>query len=233
MQIIGNIQSLISKAVTAVETFLNERSASASKIHKKQAVLFSYWLPNYVKFLRKEDKFDCNHLKKYKKGDVLKVDFGYRIGSEQGGLHYAVVLDNANSIKSSIVTVIPLGSEDVNSGKTSHYNVKLGTVIYDKLRSKQEALFNEIAEKIKTAKTEDSKQALRIKAQELLASNKEIDRLKYGSIALVAQITTISKIRIVNPIHSRQSLHGIRLTPLELSLIENKLKTIFLYSDNN
>lgn len=46
----------------------------------------------------------------YKRGEILKVHLGYNIGSEEGGLHYCVVLDKENSIYSPVISVAPLTS---------------------------------------------------------------------------------------------------------------------------
>ncbi len=32
-------------------------------------------------------------LRRYKRGEIVKVHLGFNVGSEEGGLHYAVVLD--------------------------------------------------------------------------------------------------------------------------------------------
>ena len=47
----------------------------------------------------------------YKRGDIVKLNFGFNIGSEYGGLHYAIVINNKNPHSSSVVTVIPLTSQ--------------------------------------------------------------------------------------------------------------------------
>lgn len=46
----------------------------------------------------------------YKRGNIVKLNFGFNIGSEYGGLHYGVVLDNHNAQSSPVITVIPLTS---------------------------------------------------------------------------------------------------------------------------
>ncbi|MBQ2800996.1 MAG: type II toxin-antitoxin system PemK/MazF family toxin [Lachnospiraceae bacterium] len=47
---------------------------------------------------------------KYKRGDIVSLNFVFNVGSEHGGLHYAVVLDNDNKQSSPVITVIPLSS---------------------------------------------------------------------------------------------------------------------------
>ena len=56
---------------------------------------------------------------------------------------------------------------------------------------------------------------------------KEISQMKNGSIALVNQITTISKQRIYNPKSDIDVLSGIKLSNNSLSLIDEKVKKLF------
>ncbi|MCT3135805.1 type II toxin-antitoxin system PemK/MazF family toxin, partial [Lactococcus lactis] len=35
---------------------------------------------------------------------------GFNIGNEEGGLHYAIVLDNNNALGHSLITIVPLTS---------------------------------------------------------------------------------------------------------------------------
>lgn len=60
----------------------------------KKSVLISYWLETYTRFLKQELTYKPNFQPSYKRGSIIEVDFAYKIGSEFGGLHYAVVLDN-------------------------------------------------------------------------------------------------------------------------------------------
>ena len=77
----------------------------------KQAVLLSYWYETYEKLLRKEENFkQQKKYFKYKRGQILFVNFGYRIGHELGGNHYCVVVSNNDSVNSGNVTVVPLRS---------------------------------------------------------------------------------------------------------------------------
>ena len=57
---------------------------------------------------------------------------------------------------------------------------------------------------------------------------KEISQMKNGSIALINQITTISKQRIYNPKSDVDVLAGIRLSNNSLDLIDEKIKRLFI-----
>lgn len=55
----------------------------------------------------------------------------------------------------------------------------------------------------------------------------EIGHMKSGSIALVSQITTISKVRIYNPVTKRSTLHGIRLSAESMDKLDEKIKELY------
>ena len=57
---------------------------------------------------------------------------------------------------------------------------------------------------------------------------REIQNLKKGSIALVNQITTISKIRIYDPRKNHDILSGKKLSNEKLDLINNEISKLFI-----
>lgn len=76
----------------------------------KKAQLISKWIKDYCNYIYFEDKFDPKKNISYKRGDIVKVNFGFNIGSELGGVHYAVVIDNDNRHSSNTMVVVPLSS---------------------------------------------------------------------------------------------------------------------------
>lgn len=67
--------------------------------------------------------------------------------------------------------------------------------------------------------------------ERLEAQQKEFSRMKSGSIVLLGQITTISKIRIYDPKRSDDVLADIRLSSPTLDKID--VKIIELYTKKN
>ena len=86
------------------------------------------------KCLRSEKDFNPTNLKTYKRGDIIKVNLGFNIGSELGGLHYCVVIDKKNNRNSPVITVIPLSSQKTD--KINKNSIMLGNEIYNKLVEK-------------------------------------------------------------------------------------------------
>ena len=253
-----NTSDLINNALESISNILNYYHSSTDKSQNKKASLLSYWLIDYMKMLKREETFDSTKLKRYKRGEIVKVHLGYNIGSEQGGLHYAIVLDKNNSPSSNTVTIVPLSS--VKDNKVLHNSkVMLGDTIYFQLNEKlsqQETLVNEKRKSTQEemlslqniADTETDEELLdhkleiiaRIetlrddiqKLNQLRDNNikirKEIHKMKKGSVALVDQITTISKIRIYNPLHPNDTLSNIRISPALLDLIDAKITELYL-----
>lgn len=200
------------------------------------------------------------------------------MGSEYGGLHYAIVLDKHNSHNSPVITVIPLTS--IKDAKAIHpNNVALGNEIYRALKLKYDTISKSLkdeqleitkalnlfdmllnmAKKIDDelqnsdenseeykAKIADATNYIRhakelqltwqeknmhnIEEQEYLNKiGQEISQMKEGSIALVNQITTVSKMRIFDPRNARGVLSGISLSEKGMEKINGKMKELFIF----
>ena len=261
----------INRAKHKLNSILSKYSKSNDTELNNKANLLSYWLVNYLKMIEREQTFDPRHLKKYKRGDILKAHLGFNIGHEEGGLHYVVVVSNTNANSSDLLTVVPLTSLK-KSSKITKYDIDLGTTLYDKLSTKHNrellVLTNIIAKYEKQAnnfnqevkdlvkntdensqKVTNSQQFIHIldTQHELLKKidmlQKDVDtiqkiqdelkNMKSGSIALVGQLTTISKIRIYNPKNTHESLHGIKLSDSEMDLIDNKIIELYTKKAKN
>ena len=223
------------------------------KKHKKKVNLLSYWLKDYMSYIEQEESFDSSKLKKYSRGDIIKVNLGFNIGNEEGGLHYCVVLDKKNAKSYSTLTVVPLSSLK-DSTKLNKTSVLLGNEIYTNLYKKNKTLMSECSAKTTmldqeiseleklTANTEEDKiiknyrianarkEVNKLEEKLVLARkiDKELSQMKKGTIALINQITTISKQRIFNPKKDFDILSGLKLSDEKMKLIEKKKKKLYL-----
>lgn len=145
--VIQNKKEAIKSLNKLLETYIND----SSEKHLKKAHLISYWLKDYVRLINFEEKFDPTKNISYKRGNIVKLNFGFNIGSEYGGLHYGIILDNKNDHNSPVVTVIPLTS--IKETKSIHNNsVELGNEIYRLLKLK----YDTISKSLKDEQTEIS-----------------------------------------------------------------------------
>ena len=272
--VILNKKEAIKSLNKMLEGFINDPTGN----HLKKANLLSYWIKDYVRMINFEEKFEPTRNIAYKRGNIVKIQFGFNIGSEYGGLHYGVVLDNKNAHNSPVVTVIPLTS--VKENKAVHSNsVDLGNDIYRLLKLKYDTIdkalkeeqqdiektlllfdsmlalaqksveeldqcdkeSNEFGQKLTIAKGHlENAKKLQAIWEEKSQHNKEqqdylekigleISRMKEGSIALVNQITTVSKMRIFDPRNLKGVLAGISLSEENMEKINQKIKDLYVF----
>lgn len=245
----------IRKMGNVFEAFINNPDDK----YLKKADLLAYWLETFSSYLLDEQKFDYSKIPSYKRGDVISVNLGFNVGSEQGGLHYAIVLNNDNQQSSPVITIVPLSSGKEED--TFPRDIFLGNELYDKLKSKYNKLDakikSELQEAIRIQKViQDSLKNLKdnptrnaeTNLANLLTSieqkintlntakktlniyNKELQKLKKGSIALMEQITTVSKMRIYKPKNSNDLLYGIKYSDGAMDKINERMKELFIYS---
>lgn len=214
-------------AIKAVNNLLEKYINDASQRHLKKACLISYWLSDFSRFIDFEEKFVPTKNIAYKRGNIVKLNFGFNIGSEYGGLHYGVVLDNKNAHNSPVVTVIPLTSN--KESKQIHSNsVDLGNEVYRLLKLKFDTVLK--AARLRTATAEQDHHA-NDELNYLEKIGDEIAGMKEGSIALVNQITTVSKMRIYDPRNLRGVLAGVSLSEDSMNKINQKMKELYIFKD--
>ena len=240
---------------STMEAFINNPNPS----YLKKANLLSYWIEDYSKYLLNEKNFDYSNIMKFKRGDIVNINFGFNVGSEHGGLHFSVVLDNDNKQSSPVITVVPLssGTED----KVYKRDVFLGSELYEKLfakfnklsiaisqeADKQGAEYDKLIAIINNLEGQNVNTSTLQQLNEMIieASNKlevikqEVVRLKKyekdilklnsGTIALMEQITTVSKMRIYKPKSSQDLLYGVKLSDGAMNKINEQLKNLYVY----
>lgn len=231
-------------SIAKLEKFIDSLINSKKPKDPGRADKLMYWIEDYTRLLKKEQTFDSTKLIKYKRGDIVKVHLGYRLGSEEGGLHFGIVLDVNNSKKSDTVTIVPLTS--YKEGKRVHpSSVYLKNEVFLSVISKHDKLKNSIDEELKSCSEKidsfkgdsatvgdfyEIKQRiddLTNKSNELKEIRNSIIKMKSGSVALINQITTISKLRIYDPMYSSNVLYGIRLSDTSMDLIDEKITELY------
>ncbi len=251
--VIAHKKKAIKSLNESLEQFINRDDIKSLK----KADLISYWLEEYSHYLISEEHYDYKRVMRYKRGDVIQLNFGFNIGSEHGGLHYAIVLDNNNLQSSPVVTVVPLSSGTEED--TYERDVFLGNELYERLNGKYSKLEEQIHKELRESRlldlllkninldhdnrnSEESENINQIlkeieerkaKVQEesirLNKYKKEVDKLKSGSIALMEQITTVSKMRIYKPQNANDLLYDVTFSDGALDKITTRLKELFVF----
>lgn len=137
----AEIQAHKDNMITDLSSFLDKLIETPADA--KRADLISYWLKDFQHYISQEKDFDACKIKSYKRGDVIKVNLGFNIGSEQGGLRYAIVLDKNNRHNSKTITVIPLTSQKEEK-KIYERDVDLGCELYNRLKAKYDSALDEL-----------------------------------------------------------------------------------------
>lgn len=230
---IDEIKKHKSNAIKSLQSTIDQfANVDISKANK-----FCYWLEDYSKFLNYEKNFTPKKLIRYKRGEIIKAHLGFNIGSEEGGLHYCIVLDKNNKLSSPVLTVIPLTSVKDTNKKLRTGEIYIGNEIYvairDKINKNYEWISNEInilENKQKNSETvsKDDINYIRKRLEEALHMQDEFNAMKQGSIALIGQITTISKIRIYTPKAKYDTLSNIKVSSTTLDKIDNEIKKLFM-----
>lgn len=222
-----NDNMLINKAIIHKDNSLNRLDVSFLKHINSQEYktshLLAYWINDYANYHDEEKTFDTGKLIVFKRGNIIKVNLGFNIGHELGGLHYCVVLDKYDNPKNGTLNVIPLTSK--KKKKYPKSSIDLGDEIYntlnllytkeiEKLSNKYTDIWSLPTEKVKQFTT-DFEYVKKIKD--------EISKMKIGSVALINQITTVSKQRIFDD----EILRRVRLSKESLDLIDNGIIKFF------
>ena len=194
----------------------------------KKSNLLSYLISDFSEYHDMERTFDTTKLKTFKRGDIVKANLGFNIGHELGGLHYCIVLTKHDNPYSDTLNVIPLSSVKNNKTYSTKNCINLGDEIYTLLNNKFQKEFKKVKEEINLIKTLESDvqhtviNQLSAKLDYLEDVERELKRMKHGTIALISQITTISIFNTKNNI-----LHGIKATNITLDLIDKKIIELF------
>lgn len=93
----------------------------------KQQSIIESWLKKWGFFLKNEATFLPYRNVKYNEKDIVTVNFGYNVGSEQGGSRPAVVIEDNNQSDKTVM-VVPLASINSPDETVHHRNVFLGVI---------------------------------------------------------------------------------------------------------
>lgn len=70
------------------------------------------WLEKQSSIFRNEANKKKNNKPNFRRGEIIKVDFGINVGSELSNTHFAIVLNNDDNNSVDNITVLPLTSKN-------------------------------------------------------------------------------------------------------------------------
>lgn len=114
----------------------------------KRSEKIAHWVENWIKYLKTEGKFNPRSIKALSRGSIVYADFGFNVGMEYGGLHYAIVLNKKDSRSNHLLQVLPLTSvkETTDMNKLKYFQLPIGDEVFQLLRNKVIQKTNELNE---------------------------------------------------------------------------------------
>lgn len=193
----------------------------------KKSELLAYWIYDYAIYHDEEKTFNIAKSGVYSRGDVIKVNLGFNIGNELGRLHYCVVLNKYDNMRNGALNVIPLTSrKDDKKYDSSSVNIgkELYNIFQEKIKKEKQKLNQILNELDKIGNIPISIKKIIEKEENYIEKmEEEISKMKKDSIALINQITTISKQRIYKDVVRR----NVKLSNESLNLIDNQIIKFF------
>lgn len=110
-------KSVLSKSITKLSYNQSQYLTDEMECDYHRAAVLYYGLFGQLEKLKNEKIFHQNNKKHFislKRGSIIKIDFGLPLGSEFGGLHYAIVLHDSNAAN-PLVSVLPIKSYKGNN----------------------------------------------------------------------------------------------------------------------
>ena len=112
-----------------LQTFGNSENKRSEKI--------AQWIENWTKYLNIEHEFNPKSIQALKRGSIVYADFGFNIGREYGGLHYAIVLNKKDARSNHLLHVLPLTSvkETTDMNNLKYFQLPIGNEVFQLLNS--------------------------------------------------------------------------------------------------
>lgn len=193
----------------------------------KTSHLLAYWINDFAVYHDKEKEFDYSKSGIFSRWNVVKANLGFNIGNELGGVHYCIVLNKYDNVRNGVLNVIPLTSKKMGKSYPNS-TVNLGKELYNiletNIRIENEKL-NKVLSSLDEMESvpENVKHSISNEMHYIQKIADEVEKMKKDSIALINQITTISKQRIYNiPV-----LKKVKLSNNSLDLIDKKIMQYF------
>ena len=193
----------------------------------KKSNLLAYWINDFAVYHDEERNFDYSKSGIFSRGDIIKVNLGFNIGSELGGLHYCIVLNKYDNTRNGTLNVVPLSSKKSNK-KYGFSTINLGKELYNILQeklNKEKQKVQEILDELDKIENVpfDIQNIIEKEKEYIQNSEKEISKMKKDSIVLINQITTVSKQRV----YRNRLIRKIKLSNKSLDMIDKQIIKLF------
>lgn len=103
----------------------------------KRSDKIAQWIENWVKYLKLEKVFNSRSIPALKRGSIVYADFGFNVGREYGGLHYAIALNKTDARSNHLLHVLPLTSvkETTDMSNLKYFQFPIGGEVFQLLKN--------------------------------------------------------------------------------------------------
>lgn len=98
--------------------------ATAEGMSIKRGKIYIEWLRDHADYLKREVGFKPSSMRRYKRSEIVNVNFGFNVGSEIGGRHFAIIVSDSDQ-SNPVVNVIPLGSLEAHQTEADLHKKEL------------------------------------------------------------------------------------------------------------
>ena len=167
----------------------------------KRSDKIAQWIENWVKYLKIEQVFNPRSIQALKRGSIVYADFGFNVGREYGGLHYAIVLNKTDSRSNHLLHVLPLTSvkETTDISNLKYFQFLIGDEVFQLLINKANRKITELTELYDRFSKKDDELQERVEMVEsLIEDNKKTFEILKNLPSSDIDDSSIEQIRTIN-----------------------------------
>lgn len=122
MDIDEKVPSIIAKPINLIDIACNQYKMVENEKKPKFNKL-GLWLNKESSIFLKECFEKTTNYPKFKRGEIIKIDFGINVGTELSHTHYAIVINSDDTTHNDNITVLPISS------KNGYKRIELGEIL--------------------------------------------------------------------------------------------------------
>ena len=202
----------------------------------KRSDKIAQWIESWVKYLKIEQVFNPRSIQALKRGSIVYADFGFNVGREYGGLHYAIVLNKTDARSNHLLHVLPLTSvkETTDISNLKYFQFLIGNEVFRLLVNKANRKIIELTELYdRFSKKDDELNNRAVMVEALIEDNKKtleiLKKLPNSDIddSSIEQLQTINK----NLDFTSDQLYKIQQEKKENAILRSELEEKLEYAN--
>ena len=167
----------------------------------KRSDKIAQWIENWTKYLKIEQTYNPKSIQALKRGSIVYADFGFNVGREYGGLHYAIVLNKTDARSNHLLHVLPLTSvkETTDISNLKYFQFLIGDEVFQLLINKANRKIIELTELYESfSKKDDELHEKVIMVESLIEDNKKTFEILKNLPSSDIDDSSIEQIRTIN-----------------------------------